>query len=81
MKRNIRLTTLSATESSKLVGGFSAAFSLDAIQDSTKKVNNCQGGNFKAGCGAADSAKVHKPSNAPNKNCKGNCVKGCGGKK
>jgi hypothetical protein len=66
-------------ENNKLVGGFSAVFDGDP-QDTIPKVNNCHGGNFKAGCGAHHKYKKLK-GNIPNGNCKGNCVSGCGDKK
>jgi hypothetical protein len=75
---HLSIQKLQQTESSKLIGGFSSAFS-DFQDDTTKvKVNNCNGGNVKAGCGH----KSNKPSSASgqNKNCHGNCVKGCGDK-
>ena len=83
MKRKeiIHFEQLSHTNSSKLIGGFSAVFDNDDQRDSAQKTNNCNGGNLKAGCGSKNVKKKSKPNHVPNSNCKGNCVPGCGGKK
>jgi hypothetical protein len=78
-KFDFKIEKLTLTESKKLIGGFSASLSGDPpLQDTTTtKVNNCNGGNYKAGCGAGSKGKKIK-SVGSNANCKGNCVKGCG---
>ena len=76
-KINLKIERLTSNESTKLIGGFSFAFS-GLPQDSTLKVNNCNGGNLKAGCGKTSNKKNN--SVGSNTNCKGNCVKGCGDK-
>jgi len=80
-KKVIRFEQLNLSDSSKLIGGFSMAFDIECQQDTIKKVNNCSGGNFKAGCGSKNVKKKPKPNTALNANCKGNCVPGCGSKK
>jgi hypothetical protein len=76
-KFDLKIEKLTLTESKKLIGGFSASLSGDPpAQDTTStKVNNCNGGNYKAGCGSKGKKIKAVGSNA---NCKGNCVKGCG---
>ncbi len=78
MESFINIEKLKSDECSKLIGGFSNVFS--EPQDTTSvKVNNCNGGNYKAGCGKAPQKKIK--SGGKNSNCQGNCVKGCGDKK
>ena len=80
MKNNKHLNfeKLSLIDTSKLIGGFSIAF-YDCQKD-TAKINNCQGGNLKTGCGA-NHKNGKSTGHSSNGNCKGNCVKGCGNKK
>lgn len=81
-KKILQFERLNHTDSFKLIGGFSIAFDTEMQQDSTQKVNNCHGGNFKVGCGGGHKNKKDTVSkHLPNKNCKGNCVPGCGDKK
>lgn len=79
-KINLEIEKLTVTESEKLVGGFSFSLSGDPpMQDTTTtKVNNCNGGNYKTGCGASGSKQKKIKPVGSNSNCKGNCVKGCG---
>jgi len=67
---------LSVNDSSKLLGGFSAALSAGDADGPVEKINNCKGGNVKAGCGKKNKHKYQ--NNLPNGNCVGNCVQGCG---
>lgn len=81
MDNNKFLIIEKLTESAcqKLVGGFSSVLQ-DPPQDTTStKVNNCHGGNTKAGCGKKHSKKKSSVQKGTNSNCQGNCVKGCGG--
>lgn len=78
MKNKYKISELTVIEASSLIGGFSSVL-FEPPQDTTAKTNNCNGGNYKSGCGK--SAKKKNKATGTNSNCKGNCVKGCGDKK
>lgn len=67
---------LTMDEHNYLIGGFSNTFGLTE-HNSLDESNNCKGGNCEASCG--QKSKEVKGNGLPNKNCAGNCVKGCGG--
>lgn len=74
--KKIEIEKLTSSDAEKLIGGFSLIFSGEPQDTTSVKVNNCNGGNVHAGCGAKKGKKTK--AIGANTNCKGNCVKGCG---
>jgi hypothetical protein len=61
-----KFESISETSGQKLIGGFSATFSVNELVDESGGSNNCQGGNCKTGCGTGQNIQC-------------NTVDGCGG--
>jgi hypothetical protein len=59
-----RFESLSETAENKMIGGFSASFSTEPVDDGGGS-NNCDGGNCKTGCGTGQNISC-------------NTVAGCG---